>query len=282
MNDTNGSGLPTDLSKVSSADLMKLTGQADSGTEESGLPRLSINHASEDDEGNSLPRGYYAVKNPKTGEIVFAEEASFRPFIRLFMYSAWDNEAEAFGSQTVQLNTLNGVFYDSTGGERCGRLVKAEMDKLDPNSPEYAAQKNVKCNQVIYGIVALKGINAKGEEAAIQNLPVVWYVKGVSFIPVSDFIRSLNKQKKPMWETIMKLTTAKNKKGANTFFGAGVRHEGNTQFTADDKAVMEFFFKGVQGFNQSILKKYKGVIKSSTKPVDADLGDSLESELATS
>jgi hypothetical protein len=45
---------------------------------------------------------------------------------------------------------------------------------------------------------------------------------------------------------------------------------------------MEFFFKGVQGFNQSILKKYKGVIKSSTKPVDADLGDSLESELATS
>ena len=85
-----------------------------------------------------------------------------------------------------------------------------------------------------------------------------------------------------MWETVMRLTTTKNKKGANTFYGAIVQHEGNAQFTADDKALMEFFFKGVQGFNQSILKKYKGVIKSSTKPVDADLGDSLESELATS
>ena len=164
MTDNNGSALPADLSKVSTADLMKITGQVDSGAEESGLPRLSINHASEDDEGNSLPRGYYAIKNPKTGEVVFAEQASFRPFIRLFMYSAWDNEAEAFGSQTVQLNTLNGVFYDSTGGERCGRLSKAEMDKLDANSPEYAVQKNVKCNQVIYGIAAANGINAKGEK----------------------------------------------------------------------------------------------------------------------
>jgi len=282
MIDNNGSALPADLSKVSTADLMKITGQVDSGSEDSGLPRLSINHASEDDEGNSLPRGYYAIKNPKTGEVVFAEQASFRPFIRLFMYSAWDNEAEAFGSQTVQLNTLNGVFYDSIGGERCGRLSKAEMDKLDANSPEYAVQKNVKCNQVIYGIAAANGINAKGEKASIQNIPVVWYVKGVSFIPVSNFIRSLNKQKKPMWETVMRLTTTKNKKGANTFYGAIVQHEGNAQFTADDKALMEFFFKGVKGFNDSILKKYRDVIKSTTKGVDKSLGDSLEGELATS
>ena len=212
MNDKNGAGLSTDLSKVSTTDLMKLTGQVDSGAEDSGLPRLSINHASEDDEGNSLPRGYYAIKNPKTGEIVFAEQASLRPFIRLFMYSAWDNEAEAFGSQTVQLNTLNGVFYDSIGGERCGRLTKVEMDKLDANSPEYAMQKNVKCNQVVYGIVAAKGVNSKGEKASIQNLPVVWYVKGVSFIPVSNFIRSLNKQKKPMWETVLRLLLSRIKK----------------------------------------------------------------------
>ena len=282
MNKTNGSILPTDLSKASLKEMMKFTGQADEGQEEVGLPRLSINHSSEDDEGNALPRGYLAVRNPKTSEVVFGETAILRPFIRLFMYSAWDNEAEAFGSQTVQLNTLNGVFYDSTGGERCGRLAKAEMDKLDANSPEYAVQKNVKCNQVIYGIAAANGINAKGEKASIQNIPVVWYVKGVSFIPVSNFIRSLNKQKKPMWETVMRLTTAKNKKGANTFYGAIVQHEGNAQFTADDKALMEFFFKGIKGFNDSILKKYRDVIKSTTKGVDKSLGDSLEGELATS
>ena len=58
MNDKNGAGLSTDLSKVSTTDLMKLPGQVDSGAEDSGLPRLSINHASEDDEGNALPRGY--------------------------------------------------------------------------------------------------------------------------------------------------------------------------------------------------------------------------------
>lgn len=281
MNDANNAGLPTDLSKVSTADLMKLTGQVDSGSEDSGLPRLSINHASEDDEGNSLPRGYYAIKNPKTGEIVFAEQASLRPFIRLFMYSAWDNEAEAFGSQTVQLNTLNGVFYDSTGGERCGRLAKNEAAKLDPNSSEYALQKNVKCNQVVYGRVTIDGINAKGEKSIVENLPVVWYVKGVSFIPIADFIKGLNKQKKPMWEILAEVGALKKKKGANTFYGATIKHKSNAEFSPDDKELMQHFFDGVKAFNDSILRKHREAMKSIPKESDVGLGDSLEDELGT-
>tara|TARA_Y100000590_G_C15485516_1_gene925637 strand:+ start:129 stop:977 length:849 start_codon:yes stop_codon:yes gene_type:complete len=281
MNKTNGSILPTDLSKASLKDMMKFTGQADEGQEEVGLPRLSINHSAEDDEGNTLPRGYLAVRNPKTSEVVFGETAIIRPFIRLFMYSSWDNEAETFASQTVQLNTLNGIFYDSTGGERCGRLAKKEAEKLDPNSSEYALQKNVKCNQVVYGRVTIDGINARGEKSIVENLPIVWYVKGVSFIPIADFIKGLNKQKKPMWETLAEVGALKKKKGANTFYGATIKHKSNAEFSPDDKELMQHFFDGVKAFNDSILRKHREAMKSTPKESDVSLGDSLEDELGT-
>lgn len=281
MNKTNGSILPADVNKISVKDLMKFTGQADDGQEEVGLPRLSINHSVEDDEGNSLPRGYLAVRNPKTSEIVFGETALLRPFIRLFMYSFWDNETETFSSQTIQLNTLNGVFYDSTGGEKCGRLSKIEAEKLDSNSPEYALQKNVKCNQVVYGRVTIDGINAKGEKSIVENLPVIWYVKGVSFIPIADFIKGLNKQKKPMWEIFAEVGTVKKKKGSNTFYGATIKHKSNAEFSPDDKDLMQHFFDGVKAFNDSILRKHREAMKSTPKESDVSLGDSLDSELGT-
>ena len=54
--------LPEKISTASIDDMMKLTGQAaDMPTQSKGLARLSINHASEDEEGNALPRGHFSL-----------------------------------------------------------------------------------------------------------------------------------------------------------------------------------------------------------------------------
>ena len=133
----------------------------------------------------------------------------------------------------------------------------------------------------MYGRVTIDGINAKGEKSIVENLPVVWYVKGVSFIPIADFIKGLNKQKKPMWETFAEVGTLKKKKGANTFYGATIKHKSNAEFSLDDKELMQHFFDGVKAFNDSILRKHREAIKSIPKESDVGLGDSLEDELGT-
>ena len=89
--------IPENLDKVSADQLAELIGQREDKPEGGdSLARLSINHAPEDDEGNTLPRGQFALYNPETKEKVFGKDVTFRIFIRRFMYSLWDNEQGAY------------------------------------------------------------------------------------------------------------------------------------------------------------------------------------------
>ena len=95
--------IPDNLDKVSVDELAELLGQReDIKSSGDSLSRLSINHSPEDDEGNSLPRGHFALYNPETKEKVFGKEVTFRVFIRRFMYSLWDNEQGSYSVRTTQ------------------------------------------------------------------------------------------------------------------------------------------------------------------------------------
>ena len=51
---------------LSKEEIMKLTGQDDGSQMGSGtLPRLSINRAAEDDDGNALRPGVYTIYDPE-------------------------------------------------------------------------------------------------------------------------------------------------------------------------------------------------------------------------
>ena len=54
---TMDTSLPENLGKLSTEDMMKLTGQLDHSTTKASVSRLAINHATEDYDGNVLPRG---------------------------------------------------------------------------------------------------------------------------------------------------------------------------------------------------------------------------------
>ena len=78
--------IPENLVKVSADQLAELIGQRlDKPQGGDTLASLSINLAPEDDEGNTLPRGQFALYNPETKEKVFGKDVNFRIFIRRFM-----------------------------------------------------------------------------------------------------------------------------------------------------------------------------------------------------
>ena len=72
--------------------LKKLIGQSGDTSTGGGTPRLSINHSTEDDDGNQIPRGFYMIRNSE-GKSIFAPKVIYRPFVRTFMYSVWDNDS---------------------------------------------------------------------------------------------------------------------------------------------------------------------------------------------
>ena len=182
------------INKGSEKDLQKLLG-SDDFTSESKLARLSVNYATEDSDENTLPRGYYRLYDPDSRNTVFAKDVKFRPFVRTYMYNVWDNEENQFSCRTVQCKSMGDPFHDTSGGEKCGRLSKEEQNALPNDSAILTQQKNIKCVQVIYGLATIEGKNSTKEDYTLENVPAVWYVKGASFIPISDWFKSIDKEK---------------------------------------------------------------------------------------
>ena len=249
--------LPTTLDDLSEDKLKKLIGQSGDTSTGGGTPRLSINHSTEDDDGNQIPRGFYMIRNSE-GKSIFAPKVIYRPFVRTFMYSVWDNDSNSFGSQTIQSRSMNDLFYDSTGGLKCGKLAPDVLKTLDEHSPDAVLQKGIKCVQVLYGLVSIpEGQDATGNPATIKDIPCVWYVRGSSFMRISDWIKTIEAQRKLMPTATAELTPVKGKRGGNIYYGASAKTISFGKFTKDDQKQLLDFFDTINSFNNGIMESHK-------------------------
>jgi hypothetical protein len=249
--------LPTKIDDITEDNLRKLIGQSGDVSSGGGLPRLSINHSTEDDDGNSIPRGFFMIRN-SDGRSIFAPKVTYRPFVRTFMYSVWDNDLNQFGSQTIQSRSMNDLFYDTSGGLKCGRLAPDRLKALDEHSPEAVLQKGIKCVQVLYGLVTIDaGQDATGKPASVKDQESIWYVRGSSFIRISDWVKTLEAQRKLMPTAIAELTTVKGKRGGNIYYGANAKTVKFGKFTKDDQDLLLRFFGAINSFNNGIMESHR-------------------------
>jgi len=267
--------VPVNFDTISDAELMKLTGQTDNGGQGSVLSRLSINYNTEDDNENPLPRGHFTIR--VDGDRVFSKEVVFRPFIRLYAYSYWDNSAEEFTS-SVQMPSLGDQFADTSGTYKCGKLSREDVQKMADNDPQRVIQSSIKCNQVIYGIATMAdGKNATGESVDIKEVPCVLYAKGVNYLPFSTTLASLVKQKKPMIRTNLGLSTRKQKAGGNTFFVINVKIQDSVDTLSDvDKGLLKEFALAVKSINEGVMGKHRDATKQKTIDGDHSLAIELD------
>ena len=176
--------------------LMEASGQGINTNRQVGLPRLNINYDAETEDGQTLPRGSW--KMYMDGRFIYAEKVTVQPILRTFEYSVWDQESGTFSSKSVQKTSLSGMFPDTVGTNKCGRLTREEEDRLSKDDIAYLNSRAVVCNQVIYGKISGSFKTADGMEVTIEDQPVVAYFKRSGFKPINDFINGLSKQKKLM------------------------------------------------------------------------------------
>ena len=274
--DTNALAVPTDFNTLSDTELMKLTGQTDGGGGQgSVLGRLSINYQTEDENDKPLPRGYFVL--PVDGDKVYAKEVTFRPFIRLYAYSYWDNSEEEFTS-SVQMPSLGDQFADSKGSYKCGKLSREEVEKLPENDPQRIIQSAIKCNQVLYGVATLTGKKSDEQDVNVKEVPCVLYAKGTNYLPFSSTLSGLAKQKKPMIRTNLMLSTKKQKSGGNTYFSVSIKTGSTVDLSDTDKELLKEFMVAIKSVNESVMEKHRSAIKSKTKDGDHSLAIELDQE----
>jgi len=252
--------IPDNLDKVSVTELAELLGQRD-GLERNSygdsLPRLSINHAPEDEEGNSLPRGHFALYNPETKEKIFGKDVTFRIFIRRFMYSLWDNEQGTYSVRTTQQSKLNDLFPDSEGNFKCGKLTRKEIEAIGVDSPEAAASSLVKCNQVLYGVVSIAdGKTASGEEKPVENSPVIFYGKGSSYNPIATYFRDVDKKNLLAWNVVAKMHSVRHKNGATIYYSTNLTISDTVDLSKDDKELLKQFAERINSYNLRVSEDH--------------------------
>ena len=266
--------IPSDVTSLSDTELMKLTGQLDNTSQEgSVLSRLSINYQTEDENDNPLPRGQFTLK--VDGDSVYSKTATFRPFMRMFAYSYWDNNEEVFTS-SVQRPSLGDQFPDSHGGYKCGKLSREQLEALAENDSQRVIQSSIKCNQVMYGVADMEGKKSDGKDVSLKQIPCVLYAKGVNYIPMSTTLKSLATQKKPMIRNNLLLSTKKQKSGGNTFFAMDIKIGESVAMSEQDTVLLKEFAAVTKSVNEGVMDKHRTAVKQQTKDGDHSLAIELD------
>ena len=269
------------LKEMSIQEIAALTGQSDTSFDSNqGLPRFAINHSEEDNEGRTIPRGHFSLKIPELNVVAYAKEAALRIFCILYTYSRWDGEENTFGCQTIQATSLSADFYDTEGNYRCGRLTKSEVDNLPKDSPELTLHKSVKCNQVLYNTVKLiDPVDADGKKVEMKNeIPSVWYIRGSSFIPISDHINMIGR-KKIMCAVVNKVATSRKKLGGNSYYVPILSIVKNVEVTDSDQELITKFFETKDAINKKVMNTWRTEKEKRAKVGDlSDFGEVLDSK----
>jgi len=171
----------------------------------------------------------------------------------------------------VQNPTFSGMFPDTVGGNKCGRLTREEENTLDKDDPRYLASRAVVCNQVIYGKISGDFKDAAGNAVVISDQPVVAYFKRSGFKPIGDFINGLAKQKKLMQKCEVTLTTHRHKNGSVTFWTPVPTLAKEVDISQEDKDLMATFVDTVKGHNESVMNQHREAVKLIADDDDIDL-----------
>ncbi len=249
------------------AEMMRLTGQADEDQPKQGLSRLNINYETDTDEGHSLKKGTWKVYYD--GEFVYADSVEFRPLVRTFEWSVWDQEESKFSNRSIQAPSLDYQFPDISGGNKCGRLTKSDEEQLGEDHPQTLASRLATCNQVFYAVITMKGKTAEGKDVEIKDYPVVTYFKRSGFRPAREAIQKLGNT--PMNEVVFELTTKRHKMGSVTYFTPVFTQAKSVRLDGPTTEMLTMFLETIKASNANILDQHREAAKAKANEEEVDL-----------
>ena len=108
----------------------------------------------------------------------------------------------------------------------------------------------VKCNQVLYGLVSIAdGKTATGEDAPVTDVPVVFYAKGASFTPISQFFKDVDSKNLLTWNVIAKMKSVRHKNGATIYYSSDMSISDTVDFSKEDKELLKSFADSINSYN---------------------------------
>jgi len=223
------------------------------------LPLLKVNYQDEDDQGNELKKGIFALAMPN--ETVYGKDVTIRVFADYMQYLDYDPEEQAVMNKTI-IHRVGDEPIDETGGIRCGKPTSKELRDADPDTK--AKYKNITCFRYLYAKITMADAQTgAGDAVEIVDVPVLLRLKGASFLSFSnDVIEPCRNQKIKFMQIESKLTTTRQKNGSVTYFITGFEPDFSniTEISTDDLQFMSKVLETVNAENKQIIEKHNAAL----------------------
>ena len=265
-----------DLNEENMAKLAAMVGQTETRSNvQQGLPRLAIEQQADNDDGEPLPKGSFRIR--LDNNTVYAKEITVRMFVRYYSYDLWNQNSPEDSVRTVLSPSLSDDFPDTSGGMKCGKLNKQEVEALSTNSLEHAKQKSIKCTQVIYGVIAgaKDATDTTGEAVDLKGTPFIWSARGSAFMPVANYIREVPSNKIIFGQKVS-IATKRNKNGGITYYTPVFDKPQPVKIVDEDVETLNTFMKDIEKWNERVLKQYNERKENVIAMDDLDVAKALE------
>ena len=265
-----------DLNEENIAKLAAMVGQTETRSNvQQGLPRLAIEQQADNDDGEPLPKGSFRIR--LDNNTVYAKEITVRMFVRYYSYDLWNQNSPEDSVRTVLSPSLSDDFPDTSGGMKCGKLNKQEVEALSTNSLEHAKQKSIKCTQVIYGVIAgaKDATDTTGEAVDLKGTPFIWSARGSAFMPVANYIREVPSNKIIFGQKVS-IATKRNKNGGITYYTPVFDKPQPVKIVDEDVETLNTFMKDIEKWNERVLKQYNERKENVIAMDDLDVAKALE------
>ena len=265
-----------DLNEENMAKLAAMVGQTETRSNvQQGLPRLAIEQQADNDDGEPLPKGSFRIR--LDNNTVYAKEITVRMFVRYYSYDLWNQNSPEDSVRTVLSPSLSDDFPDTSGGMKCGKLNKQEVEALSTNSLEHAKQKSIKCTQVVYGVItgAKNATDNAGDTVNLAGTPFIWSARGSAFMPVANYIREVPSNKIIFGQKV-KIATKRNKNGGITYYTPAFYEPQAVKISDEDVATLNTFIQDIERANERVLKLYNERKENVLAMDDLDVAKALE------
>jgi len=232
------------------------------------IPYLKVNGTAED-EGIGAPKGTFVLDNGS--RVLYAETATIRIYVKGLQYRLYHPKDSAKNDMSIIANSFRAEFRSISGRIACGKLPNKQFAELGDNvSPQQKElQDSVKCKLIVFGLVSGKFKDVEtGDEVDVTDELFMWVTSQSSYMVMDSTIRGIEKERRPIPCTPIKLKLKKEKSGSVTYFVPmpEVTNDSVKLNAEVDLVHLEKIKKFINETNHYVNEKYNAAIKD--KAVD--------------
>lgn len=232
------------------------------------IPSLKIEGSADEEGVVKAPKGTFVYDDGD--KLLFAEEVHIRSFIRAFQYRLYDGDNKDKSDQSIIGQDFDTEYRSISGRISCGKLGKKKVKELGKNmsKEQQYFQDKVKCKLMIFGLVSGNFTNVDTKEKVqLEDQLILWVCPQSAFISIAETLKGIEKERRPVPLTPIRLSLKKEKNGAVTYYMPIPHVETRmATFVVDrDKEYLRRITEFIAGTNDYVNTKYNEALKSSTQ-----------------